>query len=210
MALITGTPLGVITSQEDTYIEGAPYIYFQDNRANPQFNPDAQGFYYGLTGSATYPVYNIGCVENVSLTEGLTMNDIRCDTVGVKDTIQKRDYVDFVFEIKTMLPLTVLRHLMKLGSAPTTGTGFETVGIGVIDNSQRYMVYAPAVYNQSAAGWILIHLHRAKFVDAFTLNMRYGDSWQLTGLKLRAYADTNKLSTQQFGVIKRIDLAALP
>lgn len=210
MPLATGTPLGTITSQEETYIEGAPYIYFQDYRAAPLFNPDQQNYYYGLSGTSSFPVYNVGCIENVSLTEGLTMNDIRCDTIGVKDTIQKRDYVDFVFEVKSQLPLTVLRHLMALGTAPSTGTGYETVGIARIDNAQKYMVYAPAVYNQSAAGWLLIHLHKAKFVDAWTLNMRYGDAWQMTGVKLRAYADETKPANQIFGVIKRIDLAALP
>lgn len=210
MALATGTPLGSITSQEETYIEGAPYIYFQDYRANPLFNPDAQNYYYGMSGTSTYPVYNLGCIENVSLTEGLTMNDIRCDTIGVKDTIQKRDYVDFVLEVKSQLPLTVLRHLLALGTAPATGSGYETAGIARIDNSQKYMVYAPAVYNQSAAGWLLVHLHKAKFVDAWTLNMRYGDAWQLTGIKIRGYADETKPANQIFGVIKRIDLAALP
>lgn len=210
MALVTGTPLGNIVSQEQIYIEGAPYIYFQDYRANPLFNPDAQSYYYGLSGTTVYPVINLGCIQNVSLTEGLTMNDIRCDNIGVVDTIQKRDYVEFQLEILSQLPISVLRHLMALGTAPTTGTGFETQGITTIDNSQRYMVYAPAVYNQSAAGWLLFHLHRAKFVDAWTLNMRYGDSWQLTGIKIRAYADTSKPANSIFGVIKRIDLSALP
>lgn len=209
MALATGTPLGTITSQEETYIEGAPYIYFQDNRANPLFNPDAQTYYYGLSGTSTYPVINLGCIQDVQLTEGVTMNDVRCDTIGVKDTIQKRDYVEFNLKILSQLPLTVLRHVMGL-STPSTGSGYETVGIGRIDNSQRYMVYAPAVYNQSAAGWLLFHLHRAKFVDAWTLDMKYGASWELTGLKIRAYADDSKPANQTFGVIKRVDLAALP
>jgi len=209
MALATGTPIGVITSQEETYIEGAPYIYFQDYRASPQYNPDAQGYYYGLTGSATYNVYNLGCIQDVQLTEGVTMNDVRCDTIGVKDTIQKRDYLEFNLKVLSQLPLSVVRHLMNL-SAPTTASGFETVGIGRIDNAQRYMVYAPAVYNQSAAGWLLFHLHRAKFVDAWTLDMKYGASWELTGIKIRAYADESKPAAQTFGVIKRIDLAALP
>jgi hypothetical protein len=210
MALATGTPLGTIVSQEETYIEGAPYIYFQDNRANPLFNPDAQGYYYGLSGTSSYNVINLGCIQDVQLTEGVTMNDVRCDTIGVKDTIQKRDYVEFNLKILSQLPLTVLRHVMALGTAPSTGTGYETAGIGRIDNAQRYMVYAPAVYNQSAAGWLLFHLHRAKFVDAWTLDMKYGASWELTGLKIRAYADDTKPAEQIFGVIKRIDLAALP
>lgn len=204
MALATGTPLGTITSQEEEYLEGAPYIYFQDNAANPRFNPDAQNFYWGLTGSATYPVYNLGCIQDVSLTEGVTMNDVRCDTIGVKDTIQKRDYVEFNLTILSQLPLTVIRHVMNL-SAPSTGTGFETVGIPRINNSQRYMVYAPMVYDEAAAGWLMFHLHRAKFVDAWTLNMVYGASWNLTGIKLRAYADEAKPSNQIFGVIRRAD-----
>jgi hypothetical protein len=209
MALATGTPLGVITSQEEEYLEGAPYIYFQDTSANPRFNPDAQSFYWGLTGSATYPVFNLGCIQNVSLTEGVTMNDVRCDTIGVKDTIQKRDYVEFNLEILSQLPLTVVRHVMNLG-IPSTGTGFETVGIPRINNSQRYMVYAPMVYDEAAAGWLMFHLHRAKFVDAWTLNMNYGESWKLTGIKIRAYADETKPSNQIFGVIRRADPTALP
>lgn len=207
MALATGTPLGVITSQEEEYLEGAPYIYFQDNAANPRFNPDAQSYYWGLSGTPTYPAYLLGCVQNVNLTEGLTMNDVRCDTIGVKDTIQKRDYIEFQLEILSMLPLTVLRHIMKLGTAPTTGTGFETVGITTINNSQRYMIYAPMVYDTENAGWLMLHLHRAKFVDAWTLNMNYGESWNLTGLKIRAYADSSKPANQIFGVIRRAEPA---
>src|SRR5512146_1880633 len=165
MPLVTGTPLGTITSQEELYVEGAPYIYFQDSRANPLNNPDANGYYWGLSGTAAYPVYLIGCVQDVSLTEGVTMNDVRCDTIGVKDTIQKRDYVEFNLTILSQLPLTVIRHVMNLGSVPATGTGYETVGIARINNSQRYMVYAPMVYDEEAAGWLMFHLHRAKFVD---------------------------------------------
>lgn len=204
MALVTGTPLGTIISQEEEYLEGAPYIYFQDNAANPRFNPDAQGYFWNLTGSATNPVINLGCIQNVSLTEGVTMNDVRCDTIGVKDTIQKRDYVEFNLEILSQLPLTVIRHVMNLG-VPTTGTGFETVGIPRINNSQRYMVYAPMVYDEANAGWLMFHLHRAKFVDAWTLNMAYGEAWTLTGIKIRAYADESKPAGQIFGVIRRAE-----
>ena len=209
MALVTGTPLGNIISQEEEYLEGAPYIYFQDNAASPRFNPDAQGYYWNFTGSSTYPVFNLGCIQNVSLTEGVTMNDVRCDTIGVKDTIQKRDYVEFNLEILSQLPLTVIRHVMNLG-VPTTGTGFETVGIPRINNSQRYMVYAPMVYDEANAGWLMFHLHRAKFVDAWSLAMSYGEAWKLTGIKIRAYADESKPAGQIFGVIRRADPVALP
>lgn len=210
MPLVTGTPLGTITSQEELYVEGAPYIYFQDSRANPLNNPDGNGYYWGLSGTAAYPVYLIGCVQDVSLTEGVTMNDVRCDTIGVKDTIQKRNYVEFNLTILSQLPLTVLRHLLNLGAVPATGAGYEKVGIGGIDNTQKYMVYAPKVYDEINGYWLLFHLHKAKLVDAWTINMKYGEAWTTTGLKFRAFADDTKLSTMRFGTIARFDLSALP
>lgn len=202
--LVTGSAVGNVISQEELYLEGSPYIYFQDDRANPLYNPDAQNYYWGMSGTSTYPAYLLGCIQDVSLTQGLTMNDIRCDTIGVKDTIQKRDYVEFDLTILSQLPLTVLRHVMKL-STPSTGTGYETVGIGRIDNSVHYHVYAPKVYSDDAAGWLMFYLHKAQFVDAWTLNMTYGDAWKLTGVKLRAYAKDTMPANQIFGVIKRFD-----
>jgi hypothetical protein len=204
VGLVTGSAVGNVVTQEELYLEGSPFIYFQDYRAAPLNNPDAQNYYWGLSGTSTYPAYLLGCIQDVSLTEGLTMNDVRCDTVGVKDTIQKRDYVEFQLTILSQLPLTVLRHLLKL-SAPTTGSGFETVGIGQINNSQHYHLYAPKVYDDDAAGWLMMYLHKAKFVDAFTINMVYGGPWTLTGIKLRAYAEDSKPANQIFGVIKRFD-----
>lgn len=202
--LTTGTPEGNITSMEELYIEGAPYIFFQDYRATPLNNPDSDNYYWGLSGTSTYAVNAIGCVRNVSLTEGVTMNDVRCDTVGVKDTIQKRDYVEFDLEIISQFPLEVLRHMLNL-SAPTTGAGYETVGIGQIDNTQHYMVYAPKVYSESDDKWLMFHLHKAKFVDAWTINFNYGEAWSVTGLKVRAFFDDTKPSPSAFGTIKRFD-----
>ena len=202
--IATGTAIGNVVSQEDLYLEGAPYIYFQDDRATPLNNPDAQSFYWGMSGTSSYPAYLLGCIQDVSLTEGVTMNDVRCDTAGVKDTIQKRDYVEFQLTILSQLPLSVIRHVLNL-SAPSVGTGYETVGIPQINNSIHYHVYAPKVYNDDAAGWLMFYLHKAKFVDAWTLNMVYGGSWTLTGIKLRAYAKDTMPANQLFGVIKRFD-----
>lgn len=203
-SLVTGSAVGNVISQEELYLEGAPFIYFQNSDANPLYNPDAQTFYWGLSGTTANPAYLLGCIQDVSLTEGVTMNDVRCDTVGVKDTIQKRDYVEFQLTVLSQLPLKVLRHIMNL-SAPSTGTGYETVGISQINNSLHYHVYAPKVYNDDDAGWLMFHLHRAKFIDAWTLNMVYGGPWTLTGIKIRAYADDSKPANQLFGVIKRFD-----
>jgi len=207
--IATGTPLGTGISQEDLFLEGAPYIYFQDDGATPLNNPDAQGYYWGLSGTATRPYYLLGCVQDVSLTEGVTMNDVRCDTVGVKDTIQKRDYVEFQLTILSQLPLTVLSKMLNL-STPSTGTGYETMGIPQINNSIHYHVYAPKIYDESVPAWLMFYLHKAKFVDAWTMNMTYGGSWTLTGIKIRAYADDTRPANQLFGVIKRFDTSRLP
>jgi len=208
MPLVTGTPVGSVTAAEELYIEGSPYLYFQDATANPLKNPDTDGYYWGMSGTTLYPVYQIGCIQDVSLTEGLTMNDVRCDSIGVKDTVQKRDYIELQLTVLSPFPLSELAKMLKL-STPLVATDIEKVGIGSISNTQKWMVYAPKVYDEDAGDYIMFHLHKAKFVDAWTINFRSGDSWQITGLKLRAYADETKPSTQKFGVIVRADASAL-
>lgn len=203
-SLVTGSAVGNVISQEELYLEGSPFIYFQDSTPAPLYNPDSQGYYWQLSGTFTYPALLLGCIQDVSLTEGVTMNDVRCDTVGVKDTIQKRNYVEFNLTILSLMPLTVLRHVLNI-SQPSVGSGYETAGIGQINNSQHYHVYAPKVYDESAAGWLMFYLHKAKFVDAWTLSFKYGDSWTATGIKIRAYANDNYPANQIFGVIRRAD-----
>jgi len=209
MAIITGSPAGTVTSQEELYIEGSPYIYIQDYEADPLFNPDAEGFIWGMSGTALHPVFALGCIQDVSLTEGMTMNDVRCDTVGVKDTIQRRDYVEFNLTILSKFPLSVLSKLLNLSTA-VVGSGEESVGIGRINNSKFWHVYAPKVYDNDAADYLVIDLAKAKFVDAWTINMNSGESWTTTGLKLRAYADETRSDQALFGVLKRFDASALP
>ena len=46
--------------------------------------------------------------------------------------------------------------------------------------------------------------------DAWTIDFKYGDSWTITGIKLRAYADDTKPAAQLFGTIVRKDPSALP
>jgi len=208
MALVTGTPIGNVDSQDEVYVEGAPYIYIQDYTANPLNNPDADGYYWGMSGTSSLPVFAIGCVQDVSLTEGVTMNQIRCDAVGDKGTIQRRDYVEFELTILSLFPLSTLRHILNL-SAPTVGTNVEKVGIGAINNNRYYMAYTPKVYDPDTGDYVLFHLHRAQFVDAWTINMNSGEPWTATGLKLRAYVDDTKPANQSFGVIVRADESAL-
>lgn len=207
MGLSTGTPNGPYFSQEDLYLEGAPYIFIQSYDAPPLNNPDANGYHWGMV-SGTHPIILLGCVSNVQLTEGVTMNDVRCDTVGTKDTVQRRDYIEFSMDIVSLLPLSISSEFMNLSDA-TVQADTETVGIGAINNTKKWMVYMPKVYDESSNDWLMIHLHKAKFVDAWTVNMTLGEPWKVTGVKLRAFADDSKNSKETFGVIKRWDASAL-
>jgi hypothetical protein len=132
------------------------------------------------------------------------MNDVMCDAVGVKDTVQRRDYVELDLTISSLFPLSATSILLNVSQAESVA-GEESVGIGGINNQRRYMVYMPKVYDADSADWLVMHLHKAKLVDAWTINMTGGEAWNLTGVKIRAYADTTKPDSQRFGVIKRFD-----
>lgn len=210
MTLLTGSPAGTIESAEEIYLSKAPYLYFQDYAANPWYMPDAEGFYWQLSGTAAYNVMEIGCPIDVSLADNVTMNDMRCDNVGMKDTAQQRNYVELAFTMTALMPFQTLRHVLH-GGVVTESTVNHTqkFGLGAINNDQFWMVYAPVVYNEDVGDYIAIHIHKAKFVDAFTIPMTFGTNWQVQGVKLRAYADTTKPSAQQFLNWIRLDPSAI-
>lgn len=208
MALITGSPYGNTVSSESIYPTNAPYIYFQDVTPGAMFAPDGDGYYWQLSGTSAYPVYAFECVEGVSFTEGRTLNDVICDNVGVVSTTEARDYVEFQLSVKSLFPLSNLARIMNLSAATETAP-MEKVGIGVINNNQYWQVWTPHVYDTAAADWFAIHLHRVKFVEAWTLEMPYGEAWSVTGLRLRGYADTTKPQAQQFGVMLRADASVI-
>ena len=186
--LSTGTPIGNIDSQESVFIEGAPNFYIQDYRANPRYNPDADNYYWGMSGTTSYPVYDVACVQDVSLTEGITMNAIRCDNLGDVGVIQRRDYLEFTLSILSAFPFTSLSQFLN-ASTPTVATGLEKMGIGAINNNKYFMAYAPKVYNPETNAYLMFHLHKAQFVDAWNISMKAGEPWVINGLKLRAFAD---------------------
>jgi hypothetical protein len=201
----TPTPAGNLLSQEELYIEGAPNIYIQDYRANPTNNPDTNGYFWGLTGTATYPVYGLACVTDVSFGQGITANDIRCDTDGIKGHVQRRDYVEFSFTLQTLMPLATYAKIANFSTATVTN-GMEQIGIGEIDNNRYWMVYAPRVYDPASNSFLLIHLHKAQFVEPGEIQFKYGDPWTQS-FKVRGFADSTKPSNQRFGVIVRSDAA---
>jgi len=208
MALVTGTPIGSITSQEEIYLDGAPNIYFQDYNATPLFNPDGDGYYWGMSGTSSYPARELACVTEVSLEDGIVANDVRCDTVGLKATVQRREYIDFIFTVQNIFPLVTFADLANW-SAAEVFTGLEKVGMGTIDNTQYWMVYAPKVYNDDVGDYLVIQLHKCQIVNPSALNMPFGEVWNRQ-ITFRAFADTTKPSTQQFGTVIRSDASALP
>jgi len=208
MALVTGTPEGSIITQDDIYIDHAPNVYIQEYPADELHNPDADGFYWGLSGTTAYPVYELGCIVDVTLGENLTLNQIRCDTVGDKATVQKRNYLNLQATVKTLFPLSVLRHLLKASPVTASG-GLEKMGIGQINNNLFYHVYMPVVYDEDTGDYLSITGHKAQLVEAFELPMRYGDGWSIR-VNIRMSADSTKPSAQQFATVIRADPSALP
>lgn len=208
MALLTGTPEGSITSGESVYIEGAPYIYYQDWRADELHNPDGDGYYWGLSGTSTYPVYSLACYEDVALADDLTVNSIRCDQVGDTAVIQKRNHLAFSFSLSALFPLTVSAPLIR-ASTPTTSAPFEKMGIGTINNNVYYHVYLPKVYDEVAYDYISITIHKAQFVDAWTIAMVSGDKWMLGGIAAWALYNENMPSGQEFATVIRYDPSAI-
>jgi len=210
MALITGSAYGTTTQQEEIYLEGVPTIFIQDYEADLMFAPDSDGFYWQLSGTNTYPVYEIGCVTDVSLTEDLTLNNVLCDNKGVADTVQARNFIEFNFSVQSFFPFTVLRHLLLFGAVTENAvTHTEKFGMGKINNAQAWHVWAPKVYDEDAGDYVAIMLHRCKFVDPWSIDMPFGSNWTASGLKLRAYVDSTVPAAQQFGMFLRSDASVI-
>jgi hypothetical protein len=205
MALVTGTPMGTTTDQSDLYIDTAPSVWFQDATANPLNNPDADGFYWGLTGSASYPIYSLDCYEGVALGGNIEMSNIRCDTVGDRSAIQKLAYLDLTFTLKTLLPLATLTHILRGGAVTTTAGTSEKMGIGQPDNQQYWRVYFASVYDEDNGDYVCVTMHRAKFVDSWEIAFNgFGEPATL-GVTLRGFADTDLPAAQQFATVIRGD-----
>jgi len=213
MPLITGEPVGQQLAQDTLFLEGAPNIWIQSlvNNATPLNNPDGDGFFWGMSGTTTDPAISLGCITDVSLADNLTINDVQCDTDGVKDTIMRRNYVEFVFQLQTLFPLTTIRDVLRTGAVTSSG-GVEKVGLGSI-NQQRFLrLYAARVYDPDTGDYLNFTLHKCKLVDAWTIDMRYGEAWKITGLRVRGFAETtadNSSSAipdaQKFATIIRAD-----
>lgn len=206
--LSTGTPLGTIITQDDIYIEGAPYVYYQDNEAGHLNHPDHLDFYWGMSGTTAHPVYALGCYQDVRFSDGVEVNAVRCDTVGDVDVLQKRTHLELTFTLLSLFPLSTIRAILRAGAVTTTAT-MERMGIGEIDNAELFRVYFPKVYDEAALDWISITGHRCKFVDAWELAMTFATPWTL-GVTIWLMADSSMPTAQRFATVVRHDPSALP
>jgi hypothetical protein len=204
MPLITGTPVGTVNTMEDLFITGAPNIYFQDYGAGELNNPDSDGFYSGLSGTTAKPVMEVGCYSDVSFGDNVEITNVRCDAVGDKSVLLKRNYLTLKFTLKSLFPLATLTNMLNGGKVTASG-GLEKMGLGIIDNSKFWHVYFPKVYDEATGDYVSITGHKAKFVGTWELNMPYSDQWNVTGIELRCLADTSKPTAQQFATVIRAD-----
>jgi len=127
--------------------------------------------------------------------------------VGVKSTIQQRNFLEFTFTLQSFFPLSVLTKILN-GGTVTEATPIEWFALEAIDNTNYWAVWCPKVYDTSVGDYIGIQLHKAQFVDAFTIDMSFGQPWKATGLKLRAYMDTSK-TPNQFATVIRADVSVI-
>ena len=210
MALVTGAAVGNVVEQDaEIYVEGAPWIYMQDYQANYLNGPDGDGYYWGMSGTAQYPVYSLACYEDVGLGQDLTVNAVRCDKVGDTAVIQKLNHLEFTFALSTLFPLTTSRPILR-GSEVFSTTGLEKMGIGPINNAQYWRLYLPKVYDEDNGDYVSMTIHRVQFVDAWTIAMPSGDKWMIGGITAWGLADDGLPSDQQFATIIRADASALP
>jgi hypothetical protein len=209
---LTGTslPIGTAVNQETTWIDSAPELYFADTRGSYRFGPDADGFYWGLSGTATYPVYKVGCYQDFKWGDNVTMNEIRCDVNGLQGTIQKRQSLKFSFTLQALFPLSVLTHLLRWGAVTTTASTSEKVGIGDVTRKNSYWrLYLTKIYDEEDGDWISVTMHKVQFMDTWEIASPWADRWNVA-INGVAYIDTTKPAAQELATVIRSDPSAIP
>ncbi len=214
MALITGTPLGITTSQ-DIFINTPPVFYFQEkfvNNTSTQVgllnDPDGDNFFWNLSGTAANPVFEGGCYDTFAFTDVREINMVRCDTEGDRQAIQRRTSMQVTFNLKEFFKLTKLRHMLNLGPVTTTAGATEKLGIGSIDNTKFFNLYFPTVYDENTGDFLSVTLHKAQFTGAWSMTFPFAAAGTVA-IEATAFSDTTKPTAQQFGTIIRADPSAI-
>lgn len=203
-------PIGPEIAYEDLYLEGGPDIYFQDHEANLRFNPDGDTMYYGLSGTATYPVYNVGCYEDMSIAENRDETAVTCANIGEVARMQRRSSLEITLTLKSLLPLEVLNHLISGGGSVVQNATEESekMGIGELPQNQYWHVYMARVYDTSVGDWISWTYHKVQFGAATPIATPYAAPWTI-GLRMLVLADASMPREQRFGTWVRWDPSAL-
>ena len=209
--LSTGTaePTGLTIDQEPIYIEGSPDVWFQDAAAPLAKNPDAGGFYWGLSGTATYPTYEFGCIDDFSMVDDVTANPVTCSNLGEVDEMQRRNHIDLTFTLKSLLPFDILSRVLRGGAVTVDATEeTEKFGLGEI-RSQLYHFFFSRVYDVDAGDYLSATFPRCRFVEASPLETPYAEPWNIA-VTVRAFADSTKPRAQRFGTFLRLDPDQIP
>lgn len=197
------SPTGTILTAEDLFLEGGPSFWFG---GVAKYSPDSDSFYWGITGTAALPAYKIGCYTDFRWRDNIAMADVRCDTIGVVKTIQKRNYLEATFTLSALLPFKVLKGILRAGTVTTNTTEHtEKMGIGLIDNTTTVPVYFSKVFDDATGAFVSVTGHKCQFVDAWEIAMQYGQPWTVAGVRVRMYADDTKPSDQTFATVIRFD-----
>lgn len=200
-------PTGTIELADDVFLEGGPDFWFG---GVAKYSPDADGFFWGITGTVAKPIFKIGCYTDFRWRDNIQMTDVRCDTIGVVATIQKRNYLEAQFTLMSLLPLSSLRNIIRGGAVTVNGSEHtEKMGIGLINNAIYHMVYFSRVYDEDTGDFLSVTGHRCQFVDAWEMALQYGAPWTL-GVRLRMFADDTKPSAQKFATVLRLDPSMVP
>lgn len=206
MPLSTGTaePTGTTIVGEDIYIEGGPSVWFQDADAPLAENPDGDGFYWGLSGTDTYPIYEVACYEDFSLIDTVTGNPVQCDSLGVVDEIQRRESLELQFTLKSLLPFSVLAQMLRGGVVTENVVeGTEKFGLGEIPD-REYHVFFSRVYDPTTGDYVSFTGHRAKFTEGSPLETPFANAWNIP-ITMKVFADRGKPTDQRFGTFLRLD-----
>jgi hypothetical protein len=205
----TATPVGPLHPSESIYLEGGPNLWIQDSDAAEANNPDSDGYYWGVSGSATYPIIEIGCYDDISLVDTRTSTEVKCAAAGIVATMQRRDSLELDFTLKSLFPLEDLRHIIGGGTVVHNATEeTEKMGVGNLPQQDYYHLFLSRVYDEDTGDYISMTFHKVQFTEASPLAMPYGDVWNYT-IKALVLADTSKPVAQRFYTAVRWDPSVL-
>lgn len=182
------SPAGFLTSFDGVFI--------QDSAA-PMANTTP--YPWGLTGTPTYPVYNLGCLSGVTFTPTIEDMVIECDNGGeVYRTRRVKGYT-ISGTLKSVLPLSFLSNILGLGT-PTDDTTqsieFAPVGVYV---PRTFHVLIAGKYDNGSVGF---YFYKCT-ISGSNFKMPAGTNSAEVSLDITAFADTALPSTHSFGAVLR-------